>query len=72
MPVPQNSPLDTWPSTSSWPNTSTLAAVTGLLLSATLNRTLDSAPDGKAKLEMPERVVTASETEMGDCCPSST
>ena len=53
MPVPQNCPLDTWPSTSSWLNACTLAAVTGLLLSATLNRTLDSVPGGKAKLEMP-------------------
>ena len=72
MPVPQNCPLDTWPSTSSWPNTCTLAAVTGLLLSATLKRTLDSVPAGKAKLEIPERVVTASDTEIGACCPSST
>ncbi len=49
----------------------TLAAVTGLALPATLKSTLDAVPDGKSKLEMPVRVVTASETEMG-VGPSST
>jgi len=42
------------------------------MLSATLNRTFDAVPGGKSKLEMPERVVTASDTEMGACCPSTT
>ena len=72
MPVPQNCPLVTWPSTSSRPTTCTLAAVTGLMLPATLNSTLDSVPDGKVKLEIPDRVVTASDTEIGACCPSTT
>ena len=50
----------------------TVEAVTGLLLSDTLNNTLDSVPDGKAKRDIPERVVTASVTEMGAGSPSCT
>ena len=70
--MPQNCPLDTWPSTSSWPTTWTLDAVTGLMLPATLKSTLDWVPAGKTKLEMPDRVVTASETAMGAWPPSTT
>ena len=44
----------------------------GLLLSATLKSTLDAVPAGKSKLEMPDRVVTARDTEMGDWPPQPT
>ena len=47
MPVPQNSPLVTGRSTSSSPEHRTLAAVTGLALSATLNSTLARFAGGK-------------------------
>ena len=50
----------------------TLDAVTGLLLPATLKSRLDCVPAGKSKLEMPDRVVTASETAMGAGPPSTT
>ena len=51
--------------TSSSPTVRTLAAETGLALSATLNRTLDWVPDGKVKRAMPVRVVTASVASIG-------
>ena len=55
VPVWQKPPLVSCPTTSSSPTAWTLAAETGLALSATLNRTLDRVPDGKVKRAIPVR-----------------
>jgi len=72
VPVLQNWPLVTWPSTSSRPTTWTAAALAGFALSATLNRTLDCSPAGKSNRAMPVRVVTARVTPIGSEGSSST
>ena len=66
MPVPQNWPLLTAPSTSPRPTTRTSDDVTGLVPSDTLNRTLDCVLGGKSKREIPLRVVTPSATSIGE------